>query len=233
MNIDEIIGNNIRKYRTAYNMTLKELSEKLHKSISTVSKYEKGSISLDMPTFMELTRIFKVSPSLLLNGTLENAEEECTYSSSAELLYMYTYDSQKKIFILSIIERHPSVTNPNRYRTQLFNDVKDIKHPGDCGGLYTGEYISEGFIGNYLLHNQLTKSEHVMISCVNNLVNPNRQLGFVSGLSNYTMLPVTFKTVISNSVITDKDALTDLLLFTKEDFKLLKKTHALTVQNSR
>lgn len=66
MNIDEIIGNNLKKYRTAYNMTLKDLSEQLHKSISTISKYEKGNISLDMPTFIELAHIFDISPSLLL-----------------------------------------------------------------------------------------------------------------------------------------------------------------------
>lgn len=231
MNIDKIIGNNIRKYRTAYNMTLKELSEKLHKSISTVSKYEKGCISLDMPTFMELAHIFNITPSLLLGGKLETTEEERTYSSSAETLYMYTYDSPKKLIVQSVIERYVSVDQCNIYIVQLFNDVKDINHPGNCGGLYTGEYISEGFIGNYILHNQITKSEHVLISCVNNLVNPNQQLGLVSGLSNYTMLPITFKTVISNTKITDKDSLLDLLLFSKEDFRLLKKTHFLSVQN--
>lgn len=232
MNIDEIIGNNIRKYRTAYNMTLKELSEKLHKSISTVSKYEKGCISLDMPTFMELAHIFNVSPSLLLGGKLDSAEEEYTYASSTEILYMYTYDSPKKLIVQSIIERHPSINHNNKYKAQLFNDVKDINRPGDCGGLYTGEYISEGFIGTYMLRNQITQSEYVMISCVNNLVNPNQQLGLVSGLSNYTMLPITFKTIISNTKITDKDILLDTLLFSKEDFRILKKTHFLTVQNS-
>lgn len=42
MNVDEKVGRNIRKYRMAYNMTLKELAIRLHKSVSTVSKYEKG-----------------------------------------------------------------------------------------------------------------------------------------------------------------------------------------------
>lgn len=42
MNVDEKVGRNIRKYRMAYNMTLKELAVRLHKSVSTVSKYEKG-----------------------------------------------------------------------------------------------------------------------------------------------------------------------------------------------
>lgn len=45
MNVDERVGQNIRKYRMAYNMTLKELAVLLHKSVSTVSKYEKGDIS--------------------------------------------------------------------------------------------------------------------------------------------------------------------------------------------
>ena len=56
MNVDEKVGRNIRKYRMAYNMTLKELAVRLHKSVSTVSKYEKGDISLDISTFLELSK---------------------------------------------------------------------------------------------------------------------------------------------------------------------------------
>ena len=66
MNVDERVGQNIRKYRMAYNMTLKELAVLLHKSVSTVSKYEKGDISLDMSTFVELSRILKVSPLAII-----------------------------------------------------------------------------------------------------------------------------------------------------------------------
>ena len=38
MNVDEKVGRNIRKYRMAYNMTLKELAVRLHKSVSTVER---------------------------------------------------------------------------------------------------------------------------------------------------------------------------------------------------
>lgn len=233
MNIDEIVGNNIKKYRTAYNMTLKELSERLHKSISTISKYEKGSISLDLPTFIELAHIFDISPFLLLGKAADVSQEEKKYTALAETLYMYTYDSPNKAIVRSVIERYPYADQDNAYRVQLFNEVKDMDTPGECGGLYTGEYIAEGFIGTYMLRNQITKSEHVMVSCVNNLVNPGRQLGLVSGLSNYTMLPISFKTIISRTKIMDKDELMDLLLFSKEDFKLMRKMHSLTVQNPK
>lgn len=231
MNVDKTVGNNIRKYRTAYNMTLKELSLKLHKSISTVSKYEKGEISLDLPTFMELAQIFKVSPSLLLGSEPELNSEEPVYNKTAHRLYMYTYDAQNKCIVQSLIEQYPSISPDNICQVQMFNDVKDINNPGDCGSFYAGKYIQEGFIGTYFLHNQMT-TEHVLISCIRNLVNSNQQLGLMSGLSNYTMLPITMKVVISNTKIANKDSLLKHLLFSKEDYKMQKKTNYLTVQNS-
>ena len=41
MTINERVGNNIRKYRIAHHYTLKDLSALVHKSCSTLSKYEK------------------------------------------------------------------------------------------------------------------------------------------------------------------------------------------------
>lgn len=72
-----------------------------------------------------------------------------------------------------------------------------------------------------------------MISCINNLVNPGQQLALVSGLSNYTMLPVTFKAVISEKEIVNKEKLMNLLAFNKEDLKLMKQMNYLTIQNMR
>lgn len=231
MNIDKILGSNIRKYRTARNMTLKELSEKLHKSISTVSKYEKGDISLDIPTFIETAEILEVSPSLLLNREETTAPAENIYASSTSVLYMYTYDSKSKYIVQSLIEQCPSLTVPNTYKVHMFNDVKDFAHPGNCSGLYTGEHTKDGFLETYLLHNEISQTEHVMISCINNLINPNLQVGLVTGLSNYTMLPVSFKTVISNTELTNKKSLLELLIFSKEDLQMIRKTNYFSVQN--
>ena len=233
MKIDECIGGNIRKYRTAYNMTLKELAERIHKSISTVSKYEKGTISLDMPTFAEIARIFQVSPAMLLQSADELPDINNTYVQSAEVLYMYTYDSPKKCIVQSIIERYPSVEQNHAYKVNLFNDVHDTKNPGNCRGLYTGDCTKKGFIETYILHNQIAELEYVLISCVDNLVNPYQQLGLISGLSNYTMFPVTFKTIISSIEITNKDVLEEELQFSKDDFKAMKRNQCLTILNSR
>ena len=204
MNVDEKVGRNIRKYRMAYNMTLKELAVRLHKSVSTVSKYEKGDISLDISTFLELSKIFKVSPLAIIGDEIAEEEEECTYVETIEKLYMYSYDGIGKVIVKSVIEQQAVEGKNNKYKVHLFNDVSEVKEPGECGGLY-----------------------------VNNLVNPGQQLALVSGLSNYTMLPVTFKAVISEKEIVNKEKLMNLLAFNKEDLKLMKQMNYLTIQNMR
>lgn len=231
MNVNKIIGNNIKKYRTAYHLTLKDLSERLHKSISTVSKYENGEISLDLPTFLEIAQTFHLSPSILLSGVCVIPSDNETKAEKSETLYMYTYSGPEKEIIQSLIETFPSDTGETIWQAHMYNDIKDFRKPGECNGFYTGTYTKNGFIGTYILNNQVSVSEHVLISCVKNLVNPNQQVGLVSGLSNYTMLPVTFKTILSSVEITDRRLLTDHLLFTKEDFKIMKQYHYISVQN--
>lgn len=235
MNVDKIVGNNIRKYRTAYNMTLKELAERLHKSISTISKYEKGDISLDLPTFVELAEIFRIPHAALLHAESAPAgqAEAAPSPSEVERLYMYTYDTRARQILLSVIEQHPSATERGVFHAQMFNDVKDPAAPGDCAGLYSGTYTASDFIGTYFLQNQVAASEYVMISCVNNLVNPGQQLGLISGLSNYTMLPISFKVLISSTLIPNRESILDSLRFSKEDFAMMKKTNYLSILNSR
>ena len=60
-----------------------------------------------------------------------------------------------------------------------------------------------------------------------------KRQALVSGLSNYTMLPVTFKAVISEKEIVNKEKLMNLLAFNKEDLKLMKQMNYLTIQNMR
>ena len=47
------------------------------------------------------------------------------------------------------------------------------------------------------------------------------------------MLPVTFKAVISEKEIVNKEKLMNLLAFNKEDLKLMKQMNYLTIQNMR
>ena len=231
MTIDERVGSNIKKYRIANNMTLKDLGDKINKSISTVSKYETGSISLDMTTLNEIASIFHLSPSMLLSTYDHENMISTQYSNEVQKIYMYTYDGSKKCIVESVIERYESLTESGQFEVTLFNGVENVKDPGNCDGLYTGRSKKTGFIETYILHNQIAELEYVMISCVDNLINPKHQLGLVSGLSNYTMLPVSFKAILSDTEITNKEQLIKELQFSKEDINKLRRNQCLSILN--
>ena len=69
------VGEQIRRYRKAGNMTLQDLADAIHKSRATVCKYENGDISVDIETLYEISQILQVSMSQLTTGLPETASE--------------------------------------------------------------------------------------------------------------------------------------------------------------
>lgn len=59
-NISEVIGNNIKELRKFNKMTQYDLSEKLHYSNKTISRWESGEIIPDIKTLNELSELFNV-----------------------------------------------------------------------------------------------------------------------------------------------------------------------------
>lgn len=58
--INTQIGNRIRNFRKMKKITLNELSAIIHKSKSTISKYEKGEISIDITTLYEIADALEI-----------------------------------------------------------------------------------------------------------------------------------------------------------------------------
>ena len=50
--VNKSVGEKIRNFRKVRKLTLESLSETIHKSVSTLSKYEKGEIPIDVETLM-------------------------------------------------------------------------------------------------------------------------------------------------------------------------------------
>ena len=64
--INKQIGDNIRIFRKKRNLTLNELSGLVHKSKSTLSKYEKGEISIDIETLYEIADALQIHVEQLI-----------------------------------------------------------------------------------------------------------------------------------------------------------------------
>ena len=54
------VGKRIKHFRKKQQMTIEELSDKICKSKSTVSKYESGQISIDVDTLSDIAKVLNV-----------------------------------------------------------------------------------------------------------------------------------------------------------------------------
>lgn len=152
MTMNEIVGNNIHKYRLAFDYTLEELSALVHKSCSTISKYEKGMIAINADTIGEFAEVFHILPSQLMSVPQEGG----TAAEKGEFLdrqYMYTYEGKRKRVMKSIIEQYQSSDAEYHY-AQLFYDMEDLKNPGKCKAIYSGMSKKYELWQNYNLVNQ-------------------------------------------------------------------------------
>ncbi len=227
MLIDQYVGSNIHKYRIAHGYTLEALAKKIHKSKSTLSKYEKGLISLDVNTIGELAAVFRILPAHLL-AIPENGETLPTDGSTfLSRQYMYSYDGQSKRVLNSIIERFQSLES-DQNSIQLFYDVQDIDNPGKCKTIYSGFSKKFELLENYNLQNQKNTMEQIWLCSINGLNQSNSQIGILSGLLSSTMLPCARKILISTDIIKDKNLPPELIL-SKEDFKIFRKYNLFTL----
>ena len=67
MNYDKIMtGERIRDFRLALNLTQEALSERIDKSLRTMTDIERGVVGMSMETLFALCQVFKVTPNDLL-----------------------------------------------------------------------------------------------------------------------------------------------------------------------
>lgn len=228
MGIELKVGQNIKKYRQAHKMTLEELAAAIHKSKSTVSKYEKGMIAVDVVTLEEIANVLKVNPARLLASAEDREEQAYSHGEFLDRQYMYAYDGRTKKVLKSVIERY-KLEGSEEKGIQMFYDVKDVQNPGECKALYAGIHKKYEFIENYILQNQNNPIEHTSICCINSLSRTNRKMGMIAGLSYKTMLPITMKIMISSVEIKENEELVEALKITKEDIKISKKYNLYTI----
>ena len=65
--INEFVGGRIRTIRKGKKMSIQQLADTIHKSKACVSKYEKGEITVDIPTLFEIASALEVLPERLIN----------------------------------------------------------------------------------------------------------------------------------------------------------------------
>lgn len=227
MTMNEIVGNNLRKFRLAHGYTLDTLARQIHKSRSTLSKYEKGLISIDVNTIAEIADIFRIPAAEILAFP---CEDEILPEKQGFLnrQYVYAYDGKHKKIMRSILEEFQS-SNSDVNSVQLFYDMDDLREPGKCKVIYSGTSKKFDICQNYNLQNLAHPMEQIWMCSMNGLFQSDNQIGILAGLSSTTMYPCARKVFITSTVQKESDLMPELVL-TKEDIKLLKAYNMFTIR---
>ena len=219
-NIQLYVGENIKKIRLARGMSLEDVADKIYKSKSTVSKYEKGTIAIDIAKLEDISRVLDVHPAQLLMTAAPEKRSPLTQVSMDEI-YMFSYDGKEKRIIKSVIERYQT-DESNRFTIHLYYDVPAKNQLGDCVSFYQGYSTKYDVLENYTLENTRHPIEQIWLSCISGLSQNSIQVGFLAGLLNATLLPAVRKVVLSPHVLSDEE-LMERLVFTKKDLQTIRK----------
>lgn len=225
------IGKKLQYYRKLTNKTLLEVSNYIHKSKATVSKYENNQIIPDTITLLELCNCLNIP----ITDFFPVIEEKNNNSNllfnpfGTDKLFMYYYTSGK--LMTSIID---IFILDNHYNCKFYNGIKDITTYQHCAYYYEGLFETSRTTAYFTLHNSSHKNN--MLERVQIVVNipwtDNIKVckGLLQGLTPNS-LPIVKKIIISSFEIKDIHKYDDALIFSKEDVKKIYYDGALILEN--
>ena len=109
----EHTGKRIRFYRRLKKLSQDELAIAIHKSESTLSKYERGTIAIDIATLHDIAGVLDVSISDLVDYNIPAPQKKSTGTGlfgNKDILHLYYYEKYTKnsnmaLFIWTILMR--------------------------------------------------------------------------------------------------------------------------------
>lgn len=126
MNLD-ILGKNIKKARKEKKMTQQKLAEKIHKTESSIRKYEKGIIQIPNDVIEKIAIALDISP-LELVGTLEAWDDNFNSNGklSKETLLLENIEKQYGKDSIELLQLYQLLNKPGKLKViEYLSDLSE------------------------------------------------------------------------------------------------------------
>lgn len=216
--IHKNIGSRIRYFRKARGYTIVTFAQALHCSKSTVSKYERGEISIDIGTLVEIAEVLHIPLNMLIgNETMSPgplfANTELGNGGAVRKLYGYTYCGHKQAYLA----RHVLLIGENA--AYLYGEVDSEQNYLDYKYCYSGQLQRSDSFNRLLLVNPVLDNDIVILEYLTPLNHKTIFSGFFCTFSVGQYFPMSCKILLSENCITDEEWLKKELIMTKDDLK--------------
>lgn len=226
-NLSVYVGNKIKFYRKLNGYSLAELADRIHKSKSTLSKYENGVIILDIETLMDLSRVFNISINQFFDFEEPGNVQELSQLSSCfrkGKSYIYYYDGRKKKIVKSFLTASsaPGADGKQAYRCSLYMDIDSFDTYENCDFFYIGDLSPFDLVTYSTLINQANQVERLGMCILNTLYHNTMTWGLMFGISYKPIAPFARKVLISSVPIPEKDLSKELMTLSSAELKMMK-----------
>lgn len=227
------VGQRIKKYRKSRGYTIEEFSAKINKSKATLSKYENGSITIDIETLYDISKALDIDLKCFIDYQppefhVENVLPKSFYFNQPQA-YMYYYDGRVRQLVRSLLRFSPSSTGDS-IEVMLYLGVSSFDQPDRCQHLFTGEMKPYDTITHMVLINQINEAEKMYICMLNPMHTRTPAVGLLSGIgSSPFFAPIALKTLISKEPLDENDKLLNAIKLDKDDYHLLRHYNMMVV----
>ena len=232
------VGSRIKMYRKSRKMTLQQLADAIHKSRSSVSKYENGEISLDIETLAEIAEVLQVSINQItdfkpqISRPVFNMAVQGGMSPffQARRLYFYFYVGRYQRLKDGIIDIRESDTEEGAYEAAL--SISAVSPTGRSSEIYyTGKVVYSDMLIRFSFVNQYNALEEDLLYIFNPLEMRDSTDGLLCGISSADLMPCAFKCLVTLNPKEHTEELKKQLLITKKELSRWQKLNMLIVDN--
>ncbi|MCH3949714.1 MAG: helix-turn-helix domain-containing protein [Acidaminococcus sp.] len=226
-------GKRIHDFRKSRGLNQEELASLIFKSKATLSKYEKGEISIDLDTLKQLALALHVRMEQLLPPTIEGYEEISparvpTFFKGLTQFFSYMFDGRDNHVLRCVFDLH-ALLAPNRQQVALYMNFKDKDHYQNAENIYFGYIEHFDVLSIIELVNQNTPTEKASIQIPSPFMEADTRWGLWNGVSSRPFMPVAGKMLFSKKLLKEDAAFLKSLRLTKEDIRRLKYYNFFTV----
>lgn len=227
------VGQRIKKYRKSRGYTIEEFSAKINKSKATLSKYENGTITIDVETLYDISKALDIDLKCFIDYQppeiqVENVLPKNFYFNQPRA-YMYYYDGRVRQLVRSLLRFSPS-SSGDSIEVMLYLGVSSFDQPDRCQHLFTGEMKPYDTITHMVLINQINEAEKMYICMLNPMHTRTPAVGLLSGIgSSPFFAPIALKTLISKEPLDENDKLLNAIKLDKDDYHLLRHYNMMVV----
>lgn len=224
--ISQHVGHRIKKYRKSCGLTIQDFSKMINKSKATLSKYENGSITVDIETLQDIADALEIELINLIDYQSPNKKNEILPKNiyfNKHKYYMYYYDGRIKRVVRSLICLTPTQENPRHLTVMMYNGLETFNDFEKCQYMFAGSMKPYDTITHLNLTNQINTTEKMYICMLNPMHVSSPAVGLMTGIgSSPFFAPIAIKTLISKEILEENDDFINVLKLDKEDYHMIK-----------